>query len=177
MTMKNKILTSCLVAVLLSLSTAVIYLFANKPKTAYIDMQKVFSSFQMKKELESKLTDVEQHRKNILDSMELHLRIFSGELDKSKEKDPSQIKLFNGEREDFFAKQKQFEQDNSATQQQYMDQVSKQLSQYVNDYGKQKGYEYIFGADGSGILMHADDSKNITEEVTGYINERYKGGK
>ena len=33
----------------------------------------------------------------------------------------------------------------------------------------------IFGANGDGNLMLADDAVNITEEVKGYVNERFKG--
>lgn len=38
-----------------------------------------------------------------------------------------------------------------------------------------KGYRYIFGAEGSGVLMYADERNNITKEVIEYINARYKG--
>jgi hypothetical protein len=31
------------------------------------------------------------------------------------------------------------------------------------------------GADGNGTLMYANDRFNISEEVTNYINDRYKG--
>lgn len=173
--MKIKLFLSAAALLILGLCIAVGNLYLNKPKTAYVDMQKVFSSFEMKKELELRLSSVQDHRKNILDSLELRLRLFSGEIEKMPEKDPSSIKAFNDRRTEFFAKQKEFEQDNDATREQYMSQVLKQLSEYVNNYGKENGYEYIFGADGTGVIMHADDSENISDQVIAYVNTHYKG--
>jgi outer membrane protein len=45
----------------------------------------------------------------------------------------------------------------------------------MQDYGKKHGYDFIYGAQGSGNLMYANGQKNITDEVLKYINERYQG--
>jgi outer membrane protein len=50
-----------------------------------------------------------------------------------------------------------------------------QLNQYITEYGKTKDYEYILGANGSGSLMYADSTLNITEEVTAFANKKYSG--
>ena len=49
------------------------------------------------------------------------------------------------------------------------------MSQYILDYGKNNNYDLILGADGNGVLMYANDKMNISEEITKYINSRYKG--
>jgi outer membrane protein len=149
----------------------------NRPKTAYIEIQKVYEAFDMKKELEGKFSGVQQQRKIMLDSMEMHLRVLSSKLETNPNKTPEEITSFNAQRDVFLQKQQQFEQDNAQVQQQYMAQVFKQLNEYVREYGKDHGYHYVFGAEGSGVIMYAEESQNITQPVIEFVNNRFKGKK
>ena len=51
------------------------------------------------------------------------------------------------------------------------------LNDVILDYGKENECDYILGADGSGSLMYAKDSDDITKDVLVYINNKYKGVK
>ena len=156
-------------------SSLVYYVKSSLPKTAYMDVKKVYNEFTLKKELESKLTNVEQTRKTILDSLELQLKVLSKQLEVLTKRDEQKENIFSAKREEYLVKKKQFDEDNQAMTQQYSEQIMKQLNQYVQDYGKTNGYTYIHGADGNGSMMYADDKHNITDEVTKFINEKYKG--
>ena len=151
------------------------YIKTAIPKTAYIDVKKVYNEFVLKKELESKLTNVQQTRKTIIDSLELQLKILSKQLEILTKRDEQKENVFTEKREEYLVKKKQFDEDNQAMTQQYSDQIMKQLNQYVQDYGKANSYTYIYGADGNGSMMYADDKHNITDEVIKFINEKYKG--
>ncbi|MGL4597191.1 MAG: OmpH family outer membrane protein [Bacteroidia bacterium] len=151
--------------------------YQSRTKTAYIELQKVYEAFDMKKELEGKFSGVQQQRKIMLDSMEMHLRVLSSKLEVNAQKTPEEIASFNAQREVFLQKQQEFDQDNAAVQQQYMAQVLKQLNEYVREYGKDQGYQYVFGAEGSGVIMYAEESQNITAPVIVFVNDRYKGKK
>ena len=78
--------------VLILLITSAIFLILDKPKCAWIEISKVYSEFDMKKELEAKYGNVEQMRKTILDSLELQLNMLSKriQLMGEKEKDESE---------------------------------------------------------------------------------------
>lgn len=180
-TMKNKIVIPFIAIVVISLAVVVGILYTSQPKVAYVNLNKVYNDFEMKKELEKKLTTVQDFRKKTLDSLELGLNIMSRTLqnfDQSGNKKGIEERMpeFQQRREEYFAKQKSFEEDNAAMTGQYTEQIWKQINQYVKDYGKEKGYTYVLGADGTGAVMYAEEKNEITEEVIGYINQRYKGG-
>lgn len=154
-----------------------LYFQANIPKTAYVEIGEVYNAFELKKELEEDIKRVHQTRTYILDSLEIQLNAMAAKIENSgKSISDQELKLFEEARNDYFRKQKTFTEDGESVSEQYNDRIWKQLNQYIKDYGDEKGYTYIFGADGSGALMFAADPVNVTKEVTEYVNLKYKGG-
>jgi outer membrane protein len=143
-------------------------------KIGYVDIPKVFNAFEMKKELESKYKQTEAGRKRVLDSLSFSLQMIANKLNSNKN-DKNLVAEFDFRRDDFFKTKKRFEEDNAVLSEQYDKQILGQMSQYILDYGKKNKYDLILGADGNGTLMYADDALNISEEITTYINNRYKG--
>jgi outer membrane protein len=159
----------------LSLIGYLMYDRSLAPKLAYIELSKVFVEFQMKKELEVKLKVVREKRQSLMDSLKFELQILSKQIEEQKGKDKDRIAVFSVKRDAYFEKQKHFEEDDANTAKMFDDQIFTQLNQYVKDYGNKNGYLIILGAEGSGALMYAKESINITEEIKKYVNERYRG--
>lgn len=161
-----------------ALAGAGIYQYMNKPKIAYVQLEKVYNSFDLKKQLEKKLETVLNSRKNILDSMEIRLKssgaVIDGMTQNNKERS-ARIEQFGLLQQDYLMKKKLFDEDNQRTVQNYDQQTWEQINQFVKDYGKEKNYDFIIGGNGSGNLMFAKEAFDITEEVTAYLNERNKG--
>lgn len=143
-------------------------------KIAYVDIPKVFNAFEMKKELQEKYKKTEIIRKRVLDSLSLELQILSKKI-RADEKNKDLVYEFDLKREDFFKRKNLIEQDNANLSSQYDKQILEQMSQYMLDYGKKHGYDLILGADGNGTLMYANEKMNISEVITKYVNDRYKG--
>jgi outer membrane protein len=156
-----------------------IFLFIGKSmqkgKTAWIDINKVYNEFVYKKELEKKLTQTQQARKALIDSLEFELQMLSREIQTENGKDKNKISVFEFKRENYLNKKNEAEQDNAVLQKTYNTQILNQLNQYLKDYGKKENLRYILGSDGSGALMFATEEDEITEAAILYINERYKG--
>lgn len=152
-----------------------IFYKSSGEKTAYVDINKIFAEFTLKKELEVQLIKVKESRKSIIDSLEFGLKLLSKQIQSENQVNKDKVALFEVKREEYVQKKKQFEEDTDAVAKQYDKQIISQMNQYVKDYGNKNGYTYIFGADGSGFLMFSAEQKNITEEVKKYINDRYKG--
>ncbi len=168
-----------IVAVLLSTAVSVLvgkYTFKAKP-VAWVELPKVFNDFEYKKELEKKYLKSEEVRKKILDSLELELQIMYKQFESKNEKDiPDDVKAqFQVKRENYLRKKNQYDEENSQMKADFNSQIYKQLSQYTKDYGKEKGYSVVLGAEGSGVILYGDDENNVTEEVLNYINNKYKG--
>jgi len=51
--------------------------------------------------------------------------------------------------------------------------IWKRLNPYIAEYGKEKGYAYIYGANGTGNVLYADEGEDITDELIEYVNKRY----
>ena len=158
---------------LITLGCIVLFKSYKQPRTAYIEIASVYDAFKMKKELEGKFSKVEMFRKSVLDSLELNLRLLGAEYEQTKSEESKNS--FLQKKQEYLKTKQQFEQDNAAVSQQYSGEIFRQLNLYITEYGKEHGYQYIFGAEGSGSLMYANDSENITEEITIYVNEQYKG--
>jgi outer membrane protein len=165
-----------LVAVSIAALALSFYNYRAKEKTGWIAMQQVYNGFEYKKELEAKLTNAQQARKNILDSLEFEMELLAKQIRHEKGVDKKSVAFFQVKREDYLKKKQWFDEDNQAMIRKYDEQILNQLNQYVKDYAKEKGYDFIYAADGNGTIMAAPDYNNMTAEVTQYINDRYKGG-
>ncbi len=159
----------------LVLSGFAAYQSLNKTKIGYIELATVFNDFEMTKEYKVKLDQVVNARKAITDSLELNLKAQSRTLGGAKVNSAA-AEDFQYNREIYMEKARQYQEDNMALKRQYDGEINKQLNQYIKEYGDKHGYRYIYGAEGSGVIMYARESDNLSKEVTAYINERYKGG-
>lgn len=144
-------------------------------KTGFIELGNLYNDFDLKKELESKLKMVESSRNNVLDSLELELNIEMKRLESAKEPNQQEINLFQLKQQEYLMKKEQFQNEVTNLTNAYTEQIWTQINKYVEEYGKEKEYTYIHGADGSGTVMYAKEEKNITKDVSSYINEKYKG--
>ncbi|MBF6641428.1 OmpH family outer membrane protein [Flavobacterium sp. J49] len=56
-----------------------------------------------------------------------------------------------------------------------MDSLVKNYRKIIKDYGKEKGYDYIYGSgDASPSILYAKDSYDITKEIIKLVNDKYK---
>jgi outer membrane protein len=162
-----------LLILVVCIGSLICYLYFAKEKTAYVDIKALYEGFDMKKELSDKLTRVQTARSKILDSLEMELKILSQRI--NLKKTDEDMAVFNVKRESFFSKKQQFEEDNQATVADYDAKILKQLNQYIEDYGKLNSYTYIYGSSGNGELLYGDKNKEITKDLIGFVNGKYKG--
>lgn len=55
-----------------------------------------------------------------------------------------------------------------------LDTLVKQIKTYIKEYGKNKGYDYIYGTGDAATILYAKDQYDITKEVLNALNEKYK---
>lgn len=158
----------------MALAATLLFVSKTQKKIAYVNALELYDGFEMKKELEQSFIKVQSGRKAQLDSLELELRMLNAQLESSGSKS-GLIQVFEIRRDSYLQKKQQFEEDNGLMQEQYNSNIRKQLNQYVADYGKEHKYDYLLGADGSGALMYAKETADVTKEVLNYINDKYKG--
>ncbi|MEO6302758.1 MAG: OmpH family outer membrane protein [Bacteroidia bacterium] len=147
----------------------------NHPVTevVYVDMGKLYDGFALSKELNTDLEKIIKARKTISDSLYEDLRSQTQELKSKEKKTVEDIQGLAKLEEEYYYKQQQFEKDNHSTSTEYLAKIWNQLNQYMQDYGASKKYTFILGANGQGNIMYGEKSKNITDEVIIYVNNRY----
>lgn len=47
------------------------------------------------------------------------------------------------------------------------------INDYLKEYGRSHGFKIIFGANGAGTIMYADESADLTEDVLKGLNRQY----
>ncbi len=154
--MKNAIIT--LNAVGLVVLLCYNFFYNKPPKRGYILNAEVFQAYNASKEAEKELLAMKSAAALKLDS--LSAIIDSDETGKTYE-----IYQYYSTKSEI--EQKRFSEENT-------NKIWVQINEMVQKYGKNEGYEVIFGATGSGGIMYADESINITEDIILFINKNYE---
>ncbi len=55
-----------------------------------------------------------------------------------------------------------------------MDSVVKKVKKIIKDYGKEKGYDYIYSTGEAVTILYAKDQFDITKEMIKLLNDKYK---
>lgn len=55
-----------------------------------------------------------------------------------------------------------------------MDTLVKGVKKFIKEYGKEKGYAYIYGTGEAATVLYAEDKYDITDEIVKILNEKYK---
>lgn len=148
-------------------------------KTAYVDIIKL-----MDESVEAK--DIEEKYKAKADEMDGSL---SAEI-KKFESEAANFKTNAAQKGQVWAQQKGAELQQREQQLQYakqamaqqlqgesgseMDSLFIKYKKIFKDFGKDKGYDYIFGNSQAESVLFAKDSYDITKEVIKLVNDKYK---
>ncbi|SHF84295.1 periplasmic chaperone for outer membrane proteins Skp [Flavobacterium fluvii] len=55
-----------------------------------------------------------------------------------------------------------------------MDSLVTGVKKFIKDYGKEKGYTYIYGTGEPASILYAEEKLDITKEIVKLLNEKYK---
>lgn len=161
---------------LLLFATLLLFSFCGQKKSAYVNIPVLFNEFEYKKELEKEVTQIQNNRKFILDSLQTNLKMLSNKLNLDKG-NKDLIAEFQTAREILFEKKSVFEEEEAEMIKQSDEKIIRQMNAYIKEYGKENKYDIIFGATTNGNIMYADTTMDITKDVILYLNAKYKGAK
>lgn len=166
---KNIIIT---VGLVLSLAGVTFCFIQSRKQFVYINLGKVYDEFQMSKDLKKEQERIMEARQNILDSIVYNINKTDTEI-KSGTKDAARPERIADMKRELSYRKGQFDEENQRMSGEYYAKVMGRINQYVEEFGKEKKYSLILGANGQGSIMYAEDSKDITAEVIAYLNSRY----
>ncbi len=148
-------------------------------KTAYIDTSKLMEEYTAAKDIEAKYKQkgVEMGRE-----LETEVSRFKTEAESFKANAQANgmewaqkkgAELRQREQQLTYAQQALLRQlqDESGAE---LDTLVKQVKKFIKEYGKEKGYDYIYGTGDAATVLYAEDKYDITKEVVGILNDKYK---
>lgn len=158
--MKNRITLAFLVINLIVISCLlfVVYHKLGFEKKAYVLNHQIFEEFHGTYQLKEELKRMRNEHKVHLDSLAVAI----------EQENPGLISKYEQLRQQFALSENELSD-------KYTADIWKEINRYISDYGKENGYDFIFGASGSGNLMFAKDAHNVTEDIIEYVNRRYEG--
>ena len=129
---------------------------ANK-KTGYVDIFKLVNEFELQKEYTAESKHEVDKTRTMIDSLVYVERL----------KNPAGSEQLKNEL--YTALYRKTEERNKEVE----TMIWKRLNPYLVDFGKEKGFLYLYGANGTGNVLYADKSQDVTEELIEYVNKRY----
>jgi outer membrane protein len=151
----------------------------KKEKTVYVDINKLMQEYQgmkdAKAEYEKKSAQWKANADTLVSKWQDELKSYEKERSRmsQKERDLKEELLRN--------KQNQINQYQDALKMKAKDEEQKltqnvinRVNEYITDYGKSKRYTYILGANGTGNIIYAEKSRDITAEILAGLQKDYE---
>jgi outer membrane protein len=148
-------------------------------KTAYIDTNKLLEESTEAKDLKAKYEDIASEKdsriKVEVDKLEADKNAFQANAQKNGQAWAQQKygELQQREQQIQYAQQaviQQLQGQHGAE----MDSLVTRYKKIFKDYGKDKGYDYVFGTGEAATVLYAKDQYDITKEIIKLINDKYK---
>ena len=177
--MKKSILIIALAISIVSCNTKTTEV--KEVKTAYVDTSKLLEEYteakdieakyktksdEMGKELENEVARFKYEASNFQKNAQLNGQAWAQQKGTEKKKREQQLS---------YAQQALVRQlqEESGTE---MDTLVKNVKKFIKEYGKEKGYDYIYGTGDAVSILYAQDKYDITKEIVKLLNDKYKSG-
>lgn len=148
-------------------------------KTAYIDTNKLLEESTEAKDIKAKYEEIAGEKdsriKVEVDKLEAEKNAFQANAQKNGQAWAQQKygELQQREQQIQYAQQavlQQLQGQHGAE----MDSLVTKYKKIFKDYGKDKGYDYVFGTGEAATVLYAKDQYDITKEIIKLVNDKYK---
>ncbi|MFN6943663.1 MAG: OmpH family outer membrane protein [Cytophagaceae bacterium] len=138
---------------------------APSKKLGYLYNQKVFDGYVKTREARKALLAYEDRHKGRLDSLDAIIK--SGLINGKQLSAKEQSKLMEVREEE----SREFDESRSNLSQELNEQIWYEINKAVEKFGKENGYGFIYGANGNGSLMYAEEGLDLTSKILEYLNK------
>ena len=147
-------------------------------KTAYVDTSKLLEEYTGAKDIEAKYKAKSDEMGKELEAEVARFKSDATNFQKNAQANGQAWAQENGarlqkrEQELTYAQQamvQQLQQESGVE----MDTLVKSVKKFIKDYGKEKGYAYIYGTGEAVSILYAQDKYDITKEIVKLLNDKY----
>jgi outer membrane chaperone skp len=175
----NKLAAVLRLKKIIVVATALLSLTACQDKIAFVNNTKLLDDYQEKKDIEATLKKQVDAYQLKRDSISKAFQAEAQAFDAQSKTLPQNVaqKKYNELMQKSQILQQHLQQEEMRIQQESQSQMDSLLSKVkktIKEYGKDKGYSFILGANDGGSVLYGKDNKDITEDVVKYLNSKYK---
>lgn len=177
--MKKITLILSIIAILVS-TTNFIYDYINSVELVYVDVNKLLKDYKrtkkVREEFEYKATILQSNLDSIITNWKKELDDFKiNKKTYSKKELLLKQELLSNKQQQINNYQQSIQQQIKKSDKESSQIVIDDINNYIEEFGKKKGYKIIFGASGSGSIMYAEDSTDLTDVILKELNTRFEG--
>jgi len=172
---------SILVLLILAVNTAfLISLYTSKPKLGYVKSQELVYGYMGMKEAQSKFQMKQNSLQSNIDTLKAEFQMaiskynndFSELSDAEKQSREERLRI---QEMNINKYAQNIEGELADEEAEMLSGVLNQVNSFIEEYGKDKGYEMIFGTTSDGSLLYGEQGQDLTEEVLEAMNKNYSG--
>ena len=160
------------------ISLVAIYIVQSNAKLVYVDVNRLIEGYKrtkvIKAEYDTKVNKTKLQIDSLMTGWQQELQSYE------KERAGMSPKDLLLKKEILSNKQQQINNYQESAEQHILNQDKKNtqtiindINDYIKEFGSKHGYRIIFGASGTGNIMYANESSDLTEEVLSGLNESY----
>lgn len=147
-------------------------------KTAYVDTSKLMEEYQKAKDIEKKYKEKSDQMGKELQAEVAKFKSEAANFQKNAQANGQAWAQTNGARLQKKEQELSYAQDAMLRQLQQesgveMDSLVSNVKKYIKKYGKEKGYDYIYGTGDAVSVLYAKDQYDITKEMVKLLNQEY----
>jgi outer membrane protein len=146
-------------------------------KTGYVNVGQLMVDFEGRKEATAKLDQKYARERAFLDSLGMELQTMESKMNTGEAVAEEALKKYQSSRDLYENLAQKVGAVYEEERDKEMKAVTEQLDAYMMEFGKNHGYDYVFGAGGGGEIMFARADLDVTKEAIEFVNKRYKGEK
>lgn len=165
----------------LFLIVSMIFLFSSctQEKVAFVDVEEIYTEYNMAKEAEQEMTVKSQNMSNEIEALKLAFqqKVQEYQSTSSSLSDADKLK----KEQELMREQQEIQQSQQMAMQiiqeeskSKMDKIDDDIESFISEYAKSNGFTMIFGTSSqTKSILYADGSKDITKEIIESLNNNY----
>lgn len=159
---------------------AISLISCTQTKIAYIDIEEIMKEYKGTKNAEVTIKVKSEKLKAELDSLviawETKAREYQQKAPKMSAKNRAEREQALMQEQQAIGQRQQVVQQQVQTEgQESLKSLSKEINDFVKNYAKEKGYNFVLGTSGdSGTVMYGEEKADITDEILVQLNKSYK---
>lgn len=177
-TLNKLALPLSVMALLASLATIVIS--PSKSELVYVDVNQLLEGYDRtkveQKAFEKKTSVMKANVDSLMTDWQDELKTYERERASMTEKELAlKQELLQNKQQQINNYQQAIQKQIQEEDQKMTQTVVNDINDYVKEYGKHHGHRIIFGAQGSGNIMYAEQGADLTDKILEGLNKQYYG--